>query len=119
NVRNDAPIEIERRYSFGGANMRFAGRIQEFATTTPEVQRKIVKCVVSVREGSKDRSVEPAGRIGEDARSLFELVPGHGRREVAAKLCAMGCLAVRIGEEIAAIDEALRAIMPWQRGEHF
>jgi hypothetical protein len=48
---------------------------------------------------------------------LFEFFPGGGGRKIAEKLSFECTACGGVLEEILAIEQALRAVMPWKRGE--
>src|SRR6266568_5811295 len=91
--------------------------IEQFAAAAPKLNREVVECIVPIREGSKNGSVKTGRGVGEKARCLLEFFPGSGRGEFAKELRTEGGATFGIGKEVASVDEALRAVVPGQRGE--
>jgi len=89
-----------------------AGGVEEFAATAPKLEGEVIKGIVAVGEGGEDGAVKVVGGVGEETRGLLKLLPCDGWSEVATELRAKIRAAGRIGEDIAAIDEAFGAVMP-------
>src|SRR5438045_399032 len=70
---------------------------------------------MAVGEGGEDCAIAVGGGICEEACGLFELFPGCGWFELAEKPAAKCGLVLGVGEEVGAVEQTFRAIMPGKR----